>query len=210
MNLLGVFKSRGDKFYRWFEEAAENNHKAAILLEKLCKSFHDPKKTSEKIHELEHQGDKISHDIYHEINRVFVTPLDREDIVQLTGSLDDVIDLIFAASSAIDTHNVKRMTPASFEFSKIIVASTKLVAETMPKLRQRKSFGKVQKAIIEINRLENTADALLRKSLAELFKKPKDPIDVIRWKDIYEIMEDITDETETIANTLQDLITKYA
>ncbi len=210
MNLLGVFRSRGDKFYRWFEEAAENNHKAALLLEKLCKNFQEPRKTSEKIHELEHQGDKISHDIYHEINRVFVTPLDREDIVALTGLLDDVIDLIFAASSTIDTHNVKKMTPAAVEFSKIIVSSTKLVAETLPKLRHRKNFSKVQKAIIEINRLENEADALLRKNLAEMFKKPKDPIDIIRWKDIYEIMEDITDKTEGIANILQDLITKYA
>lgn len=102
------------------------------------------------------------------------------------------------------------MTPAACEFSEIIVSSTKLIVETLPKLRQRKNFGKIQKAIIEINRLENEADALLRKSLSELFRKSKDPIDIIRWKDIYEIMEDITDETENIANILQDLITKYA
>lgn len=210
MNLLDLFGSKGEKFYRWFEEASDNNHKAALLLEKLCKNFKDAKKTSEKIHDLEHEGDKISHDIYHEINRVFVTPLDREDIVRLTSSLDDVIDLIFAASSTINTHNIKKMTPAACEFSKIISQSTKVVAETLPKLRHRKNFGKIQKAVIEINRLENEADALLRHTLAALFRKTKDPIDVIRWKDIYEIMEDITDKTENIANVLQDLITKYA
>lgn len=210
MNLLGIFKSKGEKFYRWFDKASENNYKAALLLQKLCKNFQNPQKISQDIHELEHIGDQISHDIYSEINRVFVTPLDREDIVNLTASLDDVIDLIFGASSIINTHNIRRMTPAAWEFSKIIVASTKLVAETLPKLRHRKNFSKVQKAIIEINRLENEADELLRKSLAELFKKPKDPIDVIRWKDIYEIMEDTTDKTENIADVLQDLITKYA
>lgn len=210
MNLLGIFKSKGEKFYRWFEQASDNNYKAAQLLEKLCKNFQNPKKISQDIHELEHEGDQISHDIYSEINRVFVTPLDREDIVNLTASLDDVIDLIFGASSIINTHNIKKMTPAAHEFSEIIVSSTKLVAETLPKLRHRKNFISVQKAIIEINRLENEADELLRKSLAELFKKPKDPIDVIRWKDIYEIMEDTTDKTENIANVLQDLITKYA
>lgn len=210
MNLLGIFQSKGDKFYRWFEEVAENNYKAAQLLEKLCKNFKDPKKVSAEIHELEHYCDQITHDLFHEINRVFVTPLDREDIIMLATNLDDVIDLIFAASSTIDTHNVKKMTPAAYDFSKIITASTKLVSETLPKLRHRKNFARVQKAAIEINRLENEADALLRKSLSELFHKPKDPLDVIKWKDIYEIMEDITDKTEDIANVLQNLIIKYA
>lgn len=210
MNLLGIFQSKGDKFYRWFDRASENNYKAALLLEKLCKDFKNPQKASEKIHELEHEGDQITHDIYFEINRVFVTPLDREDIIKLTASLDDVIDLIFGASSIIYTHNIKKTTPEAYEFSKIIAASTKLVAETLPKLRHRRNFSKVQKAIIEINRLENEADELLRKSLAKLFKKPKDPIEVIRWKDVYETMEDVTDEVETIAHVLRDLITKYA
>ncbi|MDP3954991.1 MAG: DUF47 family protein [bacterium] len=210
MNLLGVFQSRGDKFYRWFEEASENNHKAAHLLDKLCTNFKDPEKISEQIKDLEQKGDEISHTIYSEVNRTFVTPLDREDIIMLTQSLDDVVDLIYLSASTITIYNVKKITPVAHEFAEIITASTKLVAEVLPKLRHRRTFSQVHKAMIEINRLENKADDLLKKSLTELFKNPKDPLEVIRWRDIYGIMEDVTDKTEDIANVLQNLITKYA
>lgn len=210
MNLLGVFQSKGDKFYRWFEEASDNNFKAAQLLEKLCKNFKDPKKIASQIHSLERDGDQISHLIYNELNKVFVTPLDREDILSLTGSLDDVVDLIHASSSKIVTYNVKKITPIAREFSEIIVSSTKVIAQTLPRLRHRKGFTEVSKAIVSLNELENEADDLLRKGLAKLFKNPKNAIDVIRWRDIYEIMEDTTDRTEKIAHVLQNLITKYA
>ncbi|MDO8577235.1 MAG: DUF47 family protein [Candidatus Daviesbacteria bacterium] len=210
MNLLGIFQSRGDKFYRWFEEASENNHKAALLLDKLCTSFKNPEKISEQIKNLEQKGDEISHTIYSEINRTFVTPLDREDIIMLTQSLDDVVDLIDTSASTITIYNVKKITPVAQEFCEIITASTKLVNEILPKLRHRRTFSQVHKAIVEINRLENKADDLLKTSLTKLFKNPKDPIDVIRWRDIYGYLEHITDKTEDIANILQNLVTKYA
>jgi len=210
MNLLGIFQSNGDKFYKWFEEASENNHQASLLLEKMCKSFKNPQKLSDQIHDLEHKGDQISHNIHSEINSVFITPLDREDIISLTRALDDVIDLIYASSSALVTYNVKKITPITKQFSEIIVSSTKTVAQALPKLRQRKNFSGVHKAIVEINRLENEADDLLRKGLTKLFKNPKSSVNIIRWKNIYEIMEDTTDKTEEIAHVLQNLITKYA
>lgn len=210
MNLLNIFQSNGDKFYKWFEEAAENDYKAALLLEKMCKNFKDSKKLLTQIDKLEQTGDEISHNIYSEINTVFVTPLDREDIIGLTKALDDVIDLIDASASSIITYNVKKINPIAKELSRIIVSSTKVVNEVLPKLKKRKNFSQIHRAIIEINRLENEADTLLRKGLTELFKKPKNAIDVIRWRDIYEVMEETTDKTEDIAHVLQNLITKYA
>lgn len=210
MNLLGLFRSNGKKFYQWFEEASQNNHEAALLLDRLCKNFKDPKNTSVKIRHLEHEGDKISHHIYEAINKTFVTPMDREDIIELTQSLDDVMDLINASSSAMVIYNVKKMTPVGAEFSKIIASSTKLIADILPKLRHRRTFPHVDKAIIEINRLENEADDLLHDSMIKLFKNPKNAVDVIRWRDIYTLLEDITDKTEDIANILRNLITKYA
>lgn len=209
MNMLRIFQSNGDKFYKWFEEASENNHKAALLLEKICKEFKNPKRLSDQIHDLEHHGDQISHNIHNEINTVFVTPLDREDITALASALDDVIDLIHASASSIVTYNLKKITPIAKEFAEIIVSSTKLVVQTLPKLRSRRSFSQIHKAIIEINKLENEADDLLRKGLTELFKKPKNAIDIIRWRDIYGIMEDTTDKTEDISHVLQNLVTKY-
>ncbi len=210
MNLLGIFQSKGDKFYAAFEEASNNNHKAAQLLDKLCKNLKSAPNLSKQIQELEQKGDQISHNIYSHINSTFVTPLDREDIIMLTQSLDDVVDLIHTSASTITVYNVKKITPVAQEFCEIITASTKLVDEILPKLRHRRTFSQVHKAIIEINRLENKADDLLKTSLTKLFKNPKDPLDVIRWRDIYGYLEHITDKTEDIANVLQNLITKYA
>ncbi len=210
MNLLGIFQSRGDTFYRWFEDAAENNQKGAQLLENLCRNFKNPKAVAEKIHQLEREGDQICHDIHKEINSVFVTPLDREDILDLTDALDDVIDLIHASASKIVTYNIKRITATAVKLSEIILESTRVVVKTLPHLKKRRSFSQIQKGIVEINRLENEADDLLRKGLSDLFKNPKNAIDVIRWRDIYEIMEDTTDKTEEIAHVLQNFITKYA
>ncbi len=210
MNLLGIFQSKGDKFYAAFEEASNNNHKAAQLLDKLCKNLKSAPSLSKQIQELEQKGDQISHNIYSHINSTFVTPLDREDIIMLTQSLDDVVDLIHTSASTITVYNVKKITPVAQEFCEIITASTKLVDEILPKLRHRRTFSQVHKAIIEINRLENKADDLLKTSLTKLFKNPKDPLDVIRWRDIYGYLEHITDKTEDIANVLQNLITKYA
>lgn len=209
MNVLGLFRSNGNKFYRWFEEASQNNHDAALLLKKLCKDFRDPKKTSVKIRQMEHEGDKISHSIYKEINSTFVTPMDREDIIELTQSLDDVMDLINASTSSLVIYNIKKLPSAAEEFSEIIASSTGLIAEILPKLRHRRTFAHVDKAIIEINRLENEADDLLHESMIKLFKNPKNPVDVIRWRDIYSLLGDITDKTEDIANVLRNLITKY-
>lgn len=210
MNLLGMFQSKGDKFYKWFEEASENNYKAALLLEKMCKNFKDPEKIAKQIYDLEHGGDQISHSVHKEINSVFITPLDREDITALADALDDVIDLIQTSASTIVTYNVKTITSIAKQLAEKIVSSTKVVMETLPKLRRRRSFSQIHKAIIEINRLENEADDLLKNGLSELFKKPKNPIDVIRWRDIYGIMEDTTDKTEDISHVLQNLVTKYA
>ena len=176
----------------------------------MCKDFKNPKKLLDQIDKLEYDGDEITHNIHSEINTVFITPLDREDIIALTNALDDVIDLIHACASSIITYNVKRINPIAKDLSEIIVSSTKAISTILPKLRHRRNFSQIHKAIIEINRLENEADNLLRKGLTQLFKKPKNAIDVIRWRDIYEIMETTTDKAEDIAHVLQNLITKYA
>src|SRR3989344_237467 len=115
MNLLGVFQSKGDKFYAAFEEASNNNHKAAQLLDKLCKNLKDAQNLSRQIQDLEHKGDQISHNIYSQINSTFVTPLDREDIIMLTQSLDDVVDLIDTSASTTAIYHVKKITPVAHE-----------------------------------------------------------------------------------------------
>lgn len=210
MNVLSIFNKTNDKFYLWFEQAAENNYQAAKFLEALCKNFRDPKETAKKVHLLEHKGDEISHNIYNQLNKAFTTPLDREDIIALTSDLDDVMDLIHASTTALDIYNVKKVTPIAQNLARVITDCTRQIAKVLPKLRHRRDFHQVHKASIEINRLENEADDLLRQGLRELFYKSRNPIDVLRWRDIYRLMEEATDKSEDIAQILEGLITKYA
>lgn len=208
MNLLSFFQSNGNKFYSLFEDAAENNVKAANLLLRLCKE-NKSEGLLVKIHDLEHQNDKVVHSIYDALTSVFVTPWDREDIISLTNTLDDVTDLIHESSDYLVNYNIKKVSPVALELAKVIVASTKEVVSVLPKLHHRRTFKEVHKSIIEINKLENDADELLHKGLKELFKNPKDPVDVIRWRDIYHTMEEVTDKTEDIGDVLSRLIAKY-
>lgn len=209
MNLISVFKSSNDKFYSLFESAADNNISAAKELYKLCQNFKDPDKTAKKIHRLEHIGDEIAHDIYYQLNKVFVTPIDREDVNGLTQALDDVVDLIHSTADRMAVYNLKKTDQICINLAEIIVNLTKLVAKSLPYLRHRNQFKKIQEAIIEINKLENKADEELRTGLKNLFKNPKDSLKVVRFKDLYEIMEETTDKAEDIANIMGNLVTKY-
>ncbi len=208
MNLLSFFQSSGNKFYSLFENAAENNVKAATLLLKLCQENNSTTILT-KIHDLEHQNDKLVHAIYDTLTSVFVTPWDREDIISLTNTLDDVTDLIHESADYLVNYNIKKVSPIALELAKVILASTKEITDVLPKLRHRRTFKTIHKSIVEINKLENEADDLLHKGLKELFKNPKDPVDVIRWRDIYHTMEEVTDKTEDIGDVLSRLIAKY-
>lgn len=208
MNLLNIFQSKGDKFYNLYEAAAENNVKAAHELVKLCRN-HKSQDIITNIHDLEHQNDKLVHQIYEELISVFVTPWDREDMISLTSALDDVTDLIHETSDYLVSYNLKTISPIAHDFAGIILSSTKIVAQVLPKLRKRHTFNKINKDIVEINKLENDADELLHKGLKELFKRPKDPLDVIRWRDIYQTMEEVTDKVEDIGDVLRNLVAKY-
>lgn len=210
MQITSLIAPANNKFYEWFEEAAENNYKAAKELEKLCEHFKNPQEISKKIHRLENVGDEICHKIYDELHKSFITPIDREDINSLVRAIDDVVDLIDACANNLDTYNIKKVTPSAVKFAKIITQSTKEVHIVIPALRKRKDFSQITKAIVEINKLENEADILLQTSLKSLFKNPKKAIEIIKWHNIYETMERVTDKCEDISDVLRRLITKYA
>lgn len=210
MNVLTIFKSTNDKFYRLFEDASKNNIAAAKELYSLCQNFKNPEKSAKKIHDLEHIGDEITHNIYFQLNKVFVPPIDREDISNLTQSLDDVIDLIHKTADLMWILNIKKADQVCMNLAEIILESTKIVDKTLPSLRSRRTFKEVIKAIIELNKLENEADDQLRLGLKNLFKNPKDLLKVTKFKEIYETMEEVTDKTEDISNVLGGIVTKYA
>lgn len=207
-NLLKPNKS-GD-FFAWFEGAAQNNVAAARLLDVLCQNFTDPSGMAEQIHGLEHRGDDISHEIYEQLNKVFMPPMDREDIIAITRALDDVMDYIHSSADAMYVYNVKAPTPTAQGLAKIIVACTEEVARGIPHLRKRSTMPQLQTAIIELNSLENQADHLLRDGLLDLFHNPHDPLECLAWSKIYEMMEEVTDKSEDIADVLRGLVIKHA
>lgn len=202
-------KSNGDFFGR-FEDAAENNVEAATLLDQLCKDFSSADGMVKRLHDLEHKGDEITHAIYQALNKVFMPPLDREDIIAITSALDDVVDYIHEAADAMCVYNIKEPTPVASSLAGVIVACTEAVARELPKLRQRRTMRSINDGVIEIHRLENQADTLLREGVMDLFHRPHDPVRVIAWSRIYETMERVTDKCEDIADVLRGLVIKHA
>jgi predicted phosphate transport protein (TIGR00153 family) len=208
--MLKIFQSNDDVFYKLLEQSAENNLNAARLLNQHCKNYKNPKEIAEKIHTLEHNGDELAHKVFFEINKTFMTPIDREDHIELTHALDDVMDFIDESAGDFDTYNVKKPTTVAEDMSYVILQATEIINQTLPNLRKRKMFNEIEKAIVEINRLENEADILYRSALKALYKNEKDPIEIMRQEAIYTTMEDATDSCEKIASLLGGYIIKYA
>ena len=209
MQIVRDKKQKAD-FFGAFEEAAQNNVDAARMLDQLCQDFTDTEAKVQRLHELEHKGDEITHGVYEALNRIFMPPLDREDIIAIATGLDDVMDRIYSAADAMVVYNIKAPTSVARSLGTLIVDCTQQLATQMPHLRSRPTMRKVQEGVIEIHRLENEADLLLRKGLMDLFHRPHEPIEAIAWSRIYETMERITDDCEEIADVLRGLVIKHA
>ena len=210
MALFNFLKKEDGNFYQWFEDAASNMLQASLALKELCYNFSDPQGVTERIHEYEHRGDEIGHRIYEQLNKSFVTPLDREDIISLYSSIDDVTDLVHSAADMMVVYKVEAVPPIAKELADCIVACAEEVAKAVPHLRKRGELGQIQPSVILINSLENQADDLLHAGLVELFSHPEDVIHIIKWRDIYEEMEEATDKAEDISDVLRGLVIKNA
>jgi predicted phosphate transport protein (TIGR00153 family) len=199
------------KFYDLFEKAAENLLKAAKELSELLRNYENVKIKVKLIGELEHEGDTITHGIMEKLHSTFVTPLDREDIAFLTNSLDDMLDLIEAGANAMILYNVSKPTECSQHVANIIVDMAERLCNAVPLLRHKKLMKQILEECVEINRLENEADQHFREAITELFAAANpDPIETIKWREIYEILEAATDRGEDAANALEGIVLKYA
>ena len=204
------FIPREEKFFDLFEEGAHNLVRGAGLLAELVEKWEDVEEKVRQIAELEHHGDNITHRIMAQLHSTFVTPIDREDIAQLAERMDDVMDFIEGAAVTMFIYGVKQPTERARELADILVMVTSEVSEAIPRLRRRNQLNKIPEHCIEINRLENEADKVVRAALAELFHDHVDLADVIRWREIYEHMETATDRCEDIANVLEGVMIKRA
>jgi predicted phosphate transport protein (TIGR00153 family) len=203
-------RKRNTDFFTRFEEAAQNNIEAAHMLQEFCQDFTNAEEKVGRMHDLEHKGDEITHGVYEALNRTFMPPLDREDIIAIATALDNVMDHIYEAADAMCIYNIQAPTPVACSLVTVIVECTRQLALQLPKLRSRSSMRQLEEGVIEIHRLENEADMLLREGVKDLFHRLHDPIQVIAWSRIYETLERVTDECEEIADVLRGLVIKHA
>jgi predicted phosphate transport protein (TIGR00153 family) len=196
------------RFFDYFEQQTQHIVRAAALLFEMVHDFSDARAKAHAIKEVEHQGDVVTHEIIKKLNTTFVTPLDREDIHALASALDDVLDYIEAAAERLVVYRIKEPTSAARAMADVIVKTTAAMERVVRCLRTLdRGF---HPHTVEVNRLENNADDLLRDSLAALFEEEGDPIEVIKWKEIYETMEEVTDRCEDVANVIEAIILKMA
>src|SRR5438552_9916888 len=173
---------REERFFDMFVQDAHNVLGAARLLEQFFRNYGDRERIASQLLDAEHAGDQISHETGHKLESTFVTPFDREDIHALISRLDDILDLIEEVADTCILYNIDAPTPAAMQQAEIIVRQCEQLAEALTKLR---GFKGVEPYWIEIHRLENEGDRIARQAVAELFKHGQDPMDVIKWKDVY-------------------------
>ena len=198
---------REERFYDMFEEDVTNVLGAARLFEAMLRTYDDPEARAAEIRATEHRGDEISHDIGHRLESTFVTPFDREDIHALISALDDVIDFIEEAADTFILYRVEAPTPVAIEQAVIVVRQCEQLVEALNNLR---GFKGLEKYWIEVHRLENEGDQLARKAIADLFSGGGHPIELIKWKEIYGLLEQTIDKAEDVANIIERITIKHA
>lgn len=198
-----------ERFFDLFEQHASTLVLAAERLRNLIEDFTDVEGKFAQLTEAEHQGDFITHEIIDLARRSFTTPFDTEDLTRLASAVDDTIDRIEQAGDSLILWKIEKPTGDAVRLCRIIEESAKQIAAAMPNLRDKRKFGKVREHIVEVNRLENDADRVLRSALSALLASHQDVYDLIRWKEIYEQLEDATDRCEDIADALEGVTVKH-
>ena len=199
---------RSAKFFDSFAEMVTNLAEGASLLKRILDDFQDVEASVQKLKDIEHRGDEMIHNVLTKLNQTFITPLDREDIYRLASSLDDVLDFVYAAGVRLVMYKISSAPPAASQLAEIIVKQTGQLMNAVTRLE--KKHGRVLEHCVEINRLENEADQIARVAIAALFEKEKDPIALIKLKELYEVLETATDKAEDAANVLEGVVLKSA
>jgi predicted phosphate transport protein (TIGR00153 family) len=203
--LLQRLLPREEGFFGLFVKQAENINTGAEALLKMLSHYTGVPEQVQIIKAIEHQGDEITHNILTKLNQTFITPFDREDIHELCSQLDDVIDLIDAAASRFVLYRVDAIREGTVDLVKVLVSAT---AEVTAAVQALETPEKALKHCIEINRYENESDRLCRTLIAQLFDEETNPVQIIKWKEIFEVIETAVDKCEDVANVIEGVILK--
>jgi uncharacterized protein len=196
---------RDSAFFELFTEAGQNTLQAARLLDSMMGSWPDDSGLGREILKAEQEGDRITHDIIQRLNTTFVTPIDREDIYGLATQLDDIVDYIEEAADFLGLYKIEAPMAQAQALTKVLVAACEQLAAGLENLRH---FKDLERYWIEIHRLENEGDRISRDAVASLFSNGIDPMVVIRWKDMFAVLEEAIDATETAAQILEGIVIK--
>ena len=197
---------REERFFDDFVALAEQIRRGATLLEEMLAPDQPVWDKADEIKESEHKCDFLTHEIIQRLHRTFVTPLDREDIHSLARSLDDVMDAIDATAAIVRLYRIDRVRPDARELARIIKASADQMVIALAALERRKG---VAEPAVEINRLENEADRVHQAAVRSLFEEERDPIVIIKWKEIFDFLEAATDRCEDVCNLLEGVVVKH-
>ncbi len=196
---------RDRTFFDFFSEAGQNTVRAARLLDEMMGVWPDETGLARDILKAEQEGDRITHDIIKRLNQTFVTPIDREDIYGLATQMDDIVDFTEEAADFLGLYQIEAPMEQAGALTKVLVGACEQLAEGLDHLRE---FKDLDKYWIEIHRLENEGDRISRDAVASLFSTGIDPMVVIRWKDIFAVLENAIDATETAAQILEGIVIK--
>ena len=198
---------RDNRFFDLFVEDAANMVAAARMLEQFMRNYGERERLASQLRDAEHAGDQMSHNIGRQLEQTFVTPFDREDIHALISRLDDVVDLIEEVADTFILYGIEAPTPVAIEQTGIIVRQCEQVVEALASLS---TFKGLERYWIEIHRLENEGDRIVRGGIAGLFTNGGTAVDVIKWKDVYTLLEETVDACEDVANVIKRIVVKHA
>jgi len=198
---------REEKFYTDFQALATELKHGGRLLEEMLLPDRPIWDKADEIKEVEHKCDFLTHEIIQRLHRTFVTPLDREDIFSLARSLDDVMDAIDATAALVRMYQISVVRQDARALARIIVGCTEQLVQAVKALERKKG---VAEPAVEINRLENEADRAHQSAVRTLFEQERDPIQIMKWKEILDFLEDATDRCEDVANVLEGVVVKHA
>jgi hypothetical protein len=208
--MFSKFFPKDFNFFELFEKQVSYAVDAALFFREVVSHDGVNEDTLSKMSAIEHQADDVAHTIIEQLNKTFITPIDREDIHALTMELDDIVDMLTTIVSRMRIYNITGVDKNLVEFAGVIEQSVQAVARAVGGLRHIKNVKVVFDACVEVNRLENVGDTMRDRMLMELFETEKDPIAVIKWKDIYVDAETVLDVCEDVAHVVDSIMVKQA
>ncbi len=208
--LASLFPRGGTEFFNYFERHAAKTLEAARLLRDMLSDPKEAEKDAERIKSIEHEGDQITHRAIEMLHKTFLTPIDRGDIHELISRLDDILDLIDSTAERVWLYQLREPDPDVLNLVSVLINAVTEVHKAMTQLRNLKDREGMIRTCMEINRYENEGDQLIRKAVARLFNEERDAIHVMKWKEIFDYLEDAVDRCEDVANVLEGVALEYA